>query len=761
MRKALYILLFICPALLLGYSAGLAYPDLHLNKDDIAFSSDYPAQDDVVYITATIRNSGDSYSEPLIEHAGSFLNWSPVYNSQWLAQSFYYDEDVKITGISLQLADMGTDDSITVNLQTSEVVASTQLPSGISLSTKTINTDNPGFEWVDIIFDNIIELSAGTTYWIVAKNASALNTNGYGWLPDETAGFVNGQGAYSSDQGFSWDESSYDRTFKVYRSTQVQVGFYDGDPDGAGTEIGTKILDPVPGSSYSVIYCTWSTSVVGTHHIYIKIDTDNYLTETSTANNKNSQIIYVDFPFITEAVTMDLNSNGYLDGYHLKFNKSMNPQTLVQSSTAGFAVAGYSGLYISTNSLPATEMYLRFSEKSSPDTGTVPEITYSSATGRLTDTDGNLLLDIVTTGINEKDGAASCISSNGYSPADGTLGVAVDTPVTFNFNEEMDVAATTSAVRIEAVKNNCGASIMPQAVIFSYQQSYDSTTYRHTFTLNPIQNLRNNYSYRVTLATTALDATGNPVSNLTFNFTTIMSPDDTNTYFSADDKFKVELPPGCISSSFYVRMDTGSISAAAETAGEKLNHDSDDFTFPLTDTLVNIHAYDHSGKEITGNFNKPVTVTLSYSDTDSDGYVDNTSPALPEETLRVYCLDKDHSLWVKLPESDVNTESNRVTAESLHFTSFILMGTGNTGLDDAYAFPVPFYPTRDSKITFTNLSPECDIKIYTLSGELVEEISHSGGEQEYWEDINEGSGVYLYIIKNEKDSCKGKLMIIR
>jgi len=89
-------------------------------------------------------------------------------------------------------------------------------------------------------------------------------------------------------------------------------------------------------------------------------------------------------------------------------------------------------------------------------------------------------------------------------------------------------------------------------------------------------------------------------------------------------------------------------------------------------------------------------------------------------------------------------------------------------LSDAYAYPVPFIPSRgDTDITFTNISPLCTIKIYTLNGELVRTIEHTSGATSYsWDVTNDrgdrlGSGVCLYLIKNNQSKKKGKLIIIR
>ncbi len=92
----------------------------------------------------------------------------------------------------------------------------------------------------------------------------------------------------------------------------------------------------------------------------------------------------------------------------------------------------------------------------------------------------------------------------------------------------------------------------------------------------------------------------------------------------------------------------------------------------------------------------------------------------------------------------------------------------STTLSNAHAFPVPFVPSRgDSSITFTDLSSDSTIKIYTPDGLLIHTLKSSDGTGLYaWNakasDGNElASGVYFYVITSASDEKKGKLVIVR
>ncbi|MFC2061159.1 Ig-like domain-containing protein [Elusimicrobiota bacterium] len=764
---------FLILSILILYSHELlfAYPDLNLDSSDIKFSNSYPDTDEVIIITATISNAGNDYKLAFIDHNEPFSSQWAVNNADWMAQSFCYSENIILTGVSIYLTDKGASDSLTVTLEKSEIFTSSCVPSGIlevTGSSVTVSSGDGTYKWLDFMFSTSVFLTADTTYWIVAKSKKAFG-DGYGWLAEDSdpGTFTKGMLSESIDQGSSWvNFDTRDLLFKTYTTTTTTIEFYDGDPDAGGKLIGTDEISPVGGSAPVDAYCVWTSTPAGRRNIYVSIDPDNYIIESSTADNKAYNTVYVDFPAVTSAVTRDEDKNGMIDRYLLTFSESMDITTLVQNSNSGFKVAGYGGLSVSTASLPLNKIYLNFNESGSLDTGATPDITYSSSTGNFTDLDdGNTLLNITTSDLAETDGTSSKITSGYCSPEHGALGVPVDISIKVTFPEEMDVATTTGAFKLRSVKNSSGDTVSRNIPV-NFSHSYNTSTFRHKFVFTPVKDLKNNYKYKATLAATAADTIGNSLSSAkSFSFTTILSSNESNTLISDNDDVKAVIEPGTMKNDFYIKINTDPLNSSGSSkitsANSKLYMDDDPFTFPLNKTLVEIKAYDSDDKVITSDFKKSVDLTISYEDTDDDGIIDGSSPELHEESLEVSWLDENHKLWVKLQGSEVNSRKNTVTAQVSHFTVFMLRGSGTTDLSDAYAFPVPFLPSRDRAITFTNLSSLCTIKIYTLNGELIKEIEHSGGEQEYWEDIDAASGVYLYLIENEKEKKKGKLMIIR
>lgn len=700
-----------------------------------------------------------------------------VYNSQWLAQSFNHSDDINLTGVSLFIKDVGNDDSLIVTIETN---TAGNLPSGFEIASSTENSSGDGYYWVDFMFSGLVPLSANTTYWIVTHNYAVADSDGYKVVLTSYNYYASGIEAYSYDQGGTWEEwQKRDLLFEAYRSTTTIVKFYDGDPDSGGFLIGTDEISPVPNGGSVTASISTSTSA-GYRSIYVHINRDNYIVEQDTTDNKAYNTIAVDFPRVVSAETIDDDLDGCIDAYHIIFNEDVR-DSATEFNPVGFTVDGHSIIGVVTtlanhpDELDDNVIYLCFTESGVPDTGILPEITYSSATGKLTDLDDdNPLLDIGEADITETDGTSPAINSLLSFPQDGALGILIDDSIQIIFAEQMDVYTTTSAIKVEAIVNKDRETITPEVVSGDFSASYDEATYRHKFIFQPVSPLKNNYTYRVTVDTTATDTTGEHFSGFEFDFTTISNYRESNTFLSGDGKMKIALHAATLKKDFFVEVSTSPLKDSSKKnniidANNKLDDDDDPFSFTLEPTIVEIEAFDANGDAITDAFEIPATITLSYEDSNPEnGIVDGTSPALREKTLQVYWLDESHSLWVKLSGSKVDTDSNRVSADTFHFSVFSLHGMGTTDLSDAYAYPVPFIPRRgDTDITFTNISPLCTIKIYTLNGELVRTIEHTSGKtSRSWDVTNDrgdrlGSGVYLYLIDSNGSKKKGKLIIIR
>ena len=78
-------------------------------------------------------------------------------------------------------------------------------------------------------------------------------------------------------------------------------------------------------------------------------------------------------------------------------------------------------------------------------------------------------------------------------------------------------------------------------------------------------------------------------------------------------------------------------------------------------------------------------------------------------------------------------------------------------------------PTHSNRLRFTHLPQKCVIKIYTISGEFVDEIIHNDAidGNEYWDLKNSSGkkvapGLYIYIVQADNGkSLTSKFAIIR
>ena len=79
------------------------------------------------------------------------------------------------------------------------------------------------------------------------------------------------------------------------------------------------------------------------------------------------------------------------------------------------------------------------------------------------------------------------------------------------------------------------------------------------------------------------------------------------------------------------------------------------------------------------------------------------------------------------------------------------------------------YPGQKDKILFAGLPGPCRITIFTMSGDIVDEIDHNSIEgTEEWKQVSKynqfiASGVYIYQVESTegKGSTIGKFIIIR
>ncbi|MCU0641130.1 MAG: Ig-like domain-containing protein [Candidatus Margulisbacteria bacterium] len=357
-----------------------------------------------------------------------------------------------------------------------------------------------------------------------------------------------------------------------------------------------------------------------------------------------------------------------------------------------------------------------------------------------------------------------------YSPGAGAQNVSAETQVIIGFNRSMNQTSVQNSFALKAVADNRGNPLSANiAGTFSWT---DFTV----VTFTPAAALSRGYTYRVSLSPEATDFQGNALgTELVWTFRTVMSRDIQNTFTSSDGRARVELSGDALANINSINIDRDPETTPKEVdpgaitaANAKIAAKGDPFLHPLTYSITEFNAYGTDDTHLTGPFLAPVTVYLYYSDEDNSGIVDGTNPAVMARALWLYRLDETNGLWVKMPNITVDTVNHYVAATVPHFSVYTLMATPASSLTTAYAFPNPFKPgAGHTQVIFTNLSAQCTIKIFTLTGDLVRTIPVTDGTgQAGWDVKNDSgedvaSGLYLYVIANSAEVKRGKLAVIR
>ncbi|MCK9582836.1 MAG: T9SS type A sorting domain-containing protein [Endomicrobiales bacterium] len=144
---------------------------------------------------------------------------------------------------------------------------------------------------------------------------------------------------------------------------------------------------------------------------------------------------------------------------------------------------------------------------------------------------------------------------------------------------------------------------------------------------------------------------------------------------------------------------------------------------------------------------KPIIITVNYFLSD---VIDGNKSQL---TLARY--DQSLFQWIVLP-STLRLDSNQVVSSVDHLSNFALVQISPAqNLSEIRVFPNPYYPKVHLKgLTFDKVPQNASIKIYTINGELVREVSYVANTgSAIWNGKNSNgeyvaSGVYIALINS-------------
>ncbi len=192
---------------------------------------------------------------------------------------------------------------------------------------------------------------------------------------------------------------------------------------------------------------------------------------------------------------------------------------------------------------------------------------------------------------------------------------------------------------------------------------------------------------------------------------------------SSDNNIKLRMPKNAVSSSIAISI-------------SKLNS-TELSALPSEENLRNIKQayrfYPEGSK-----FHKPVTIVLSYSDNDNNGYVDDPdtgldfTPKVDEKKLALFYYNEEKNSYERIGGT-VDTKNNTITAVIKHFSIFAIFEDSNNyqnnlSIKEINIYPRIFKPSIDEYLDISfevELTGEgsADISIYNLAGRMIKNLT--------------------------------------
>ena len=187
----------------------------------------------------------------------------------------------------------------------------------------------------------------------------------------------------------------------------------------------------------------------------------------------------------------------------------------------------------------------------------------------------------------------------------------------------------------------------------------------------------------------------------------------------------VTIPPGAFASAVNVTLSAPSSFPGAGSTGN------------LTGTGVGLQITLDQAVQPRVN----TRLSVSYRSSDVTG--------LDQSTLILARYDTTQNVWVPLVSS-VDALDGIVTAQTNHFSTFQIMAAAPSNtVSTAKAFPNPLRPSQgQSYMTFSALPASARIRIYSLKGVLIKDMTADASGMANWDGTNQSgagaaSGVYF------------------
>jgi len=132
-------------------------------------------------------------------------------------------------------------------------------------------------------------------------------------------------------------------------ASSIIVRFYQGDPATGGIQIGAdQIIPSLTPNSSTPVSVTASFPGTGTRNIFVVVDPDNLISETSKTDNRAMARLWVATGADLAVFSSDLKPSTYTPASNTAFTLQYAVRNLGESATDGFDVAIYDGSPTST-----------------------------------------------------------------------------------------------------------------------------------------------------------------------------------------------------------------------------------------------------------------------------------------------------------------------------------------------------------------------------------------------------------------------------
>jgi len=369
--------------------------------------------------------------------------------------------------------------------------------------------------------------------------------------------------------------------------------------------------------------------------------------------------------------------------------------------------------------------------------------------------------------------SAAFPSLNGQVMDNYLFGVPVSGPFTVNFTAAMlnSQAAFAQKIRILRVSD-----AEPVRIGFTYTD--DPQTNTHRLDINLLDPMEPATEYQILIDAGLQDRWGFVTTQaFTQRFITGINPAIRTTIYSPSDTGKtspVVVEPNTLGATTIVipRMRfVNPPSAITATTGAIDSNLGNKLIREIKRLELLFYTLNAQGQPVLGTAPRTVRLTLGAGTGAASAGSPSMAPAslagFDLSTLSLYQLTSNG--LQKVPGAIINADGT-VSADVSQSGLYVFMAAISTSLDGAFAYPVPFKPSEGhTNITFRNVAPESTIKIYTIMGELVQELRDvpSTSGEVIWAGVRNrdgepvASGVYIYQIKNPYSEKRGKVMVIR